>query len=176
MIALYLSVLQTEEDKIQFEELYKKYKVRMYKYSYDILHNVQDAEDAVQQAFFTIANHFEKIKSFSCHEMESYIVITIRNTSFNCYKKNKQNSERHAEFDDEQISVEIDFFDNIDYESLIKIISRLPLIYKEVLLLRYVEDFSVNQISEMLYISIDGVRKRIERAKKLLKAELERGE
>ena len=57
-----------------------------------------------------------------------------------------------------------------------QIISGLPLIYKEILLLHYVEEFTVKQISAMLGISIDNVRKRTERAKKLLKAELESGE
>ncbi|MBQ8582400.1 MAG: hypothetical protein IJ487_01530 [Ruminococcus sp.] len=50
------------------------------------------------------------------------------------------------------------------------------MIYKEILLLHYVEEFTVKQISAMLGISIDNVRKRTERAKKLLKAELESGE
>lgn len=52
----------------------------------------------------------------------------------------------------------------------------LSQIYKDVLLLHYVNDFSVKEISRMLDISIDNVRKRLERAKRLLKSELEKGE
>ena len=176
MINLYLSVLETDEDRCQFEDIYRQYKNRMYKFAIGILHNNEDAEDVVQQSFLTIANNFDKIKSFSCHEMNSYIVIIIRNTSINLYNKNKRNSERSTELDEQQTAVEVDFFNNIDYEHLVQIISRLPLIYKEILLLHYVEEFTVKQISAMLGISIDNVRKRTERAKKLLKAELESGE
>lgn len=176
MINLYLSVLETDEDRCQFEDIYRQYKNRMYKFAISILHNNEDAEDVVHQSFLTIANNFDKIKSFSCHEMNSYIVIIIRNTSINLYNKNKRNSERSTELDEEQTAVEVDFFNNIDYEHLVQIISGLPLIYKEVLLLHYVEEFTVKQISAMLGISIDNVRKRTERAKKLLKAELESGE
>lgn len=176
MINLYLMILETDADKSLFEELYKKYKARMYKYAYSILHNKEDAEDVVHQAFLTIANIFEKFKAFSCHEMDAYIVILIRNTSINLYNKNKRSAERYAEFDEEQIAVDVDYFDKINYEYLVKIISKLPLIYKEVLLLRYVEDFSVKHISKISGISVDGVRKRIERAKKLLKEEIESGE
>ena len=176
MINIYLSVLETDEDRIQFEDIYRKYKNRMYKFAISILHNKEDAEDVVHQAFLIIANNFEKIKLFSCHEMNAYIVIIIRNTSINLYNKNKRISERHTNLDEEKISIEVDFFNNIDYEYLVQIISKLPLIYKEILLLRYVEGFTVKQISAMLGISIDNVRKRTERAKKMLKAELKSGE
>lgn len=62
MISLYLAVLETDEDKYEFEEMYIKCRQQMYNLAYCILHNVQDAEDAVHQSFLTIANNYEKIK------------------------------------------------------------------------------------------------------------------
>lgn len=176
MINIYLSVLETGEDKSFFEELYLKYRQSMYAVAYSILNNIEDSEDAVHNAFLTIADNFEKIKAIPCHEIKSYFVIIVRNVSINIYNKNKKNSERFAELDDNKISVDIDFFENIDYEKLVKTISNLPTIYKDVLYLHYINGFATKEISKMLDISIDTVRKRIERAKKLLKAELERGE
>lgn len=176
MINFYLSMLNTEEDKSRFEELYIKYRQRMYGLAFGVLKNKADAEDAVHQSFVIIANHFEKIKTFSCHETESYIVIITKNVSINIYKRNKKNAERFTEFDDEQLSVDVNFFEKFDYDKLVEIISDLPQIYKEILLLHYVEDFSFKEISKMLDVSIDCVRKRLERSKKLLKKELERGE
>ena len=173
MINVYLTILNTDEDKIKFEEMYIKYKQRLFKLSFCILHNKEDAEDAVHQSFLTIANNFEKIKTMSCHEMESYIVIIIRNNSINTYNKN---FERCTELDEEQLPIDIDFFEDINYENLVRTISGLSQIYKDVLLLHYVNDFSVKEISKMLDISIDNVRKRLERAKRLLKSELEKGE
>ena len=110
MINLYLSVLETDEDRCQFEDIYRQYKNRMYKFAISILHNSEDAEEVVHQSFLTIANNFDKIKSFSCHEMNSYIVIIIRNTSINLYNKNKRYTERSTELDEEQTAVEVDFF------------------------------------------------------------------
>lgn len=176
MINVYLTILNTDEDKIKFEEMYIKYKQRLFKLSFCILHNKEDAEDAVHQSFLTIANNFGKIKTMSCHEMESYIVIIIRNNSINTYNKNKKNIERCTELDEEQLPIDIDFFEDINYENLVRTISGLSQIYKDVLLLHYVNDFSVREISKMLDISIDNVRKRLERAKRLLKSELEKGE
>lgn len=176
MINFYLSVLETGEDKNLFEDLYLKYRQSMYAVAYSILNNVEDSEDAVHNAFLTIADNFEKIKAIPCHEIKTYFIIIVRNVSINIYNKNKKNSERFTELAGNKISVDINFFENIDYEKLVQTISNLPMIYKDVLYLHYINGFTTKEIAKMLDISIDTVRKRIERAKKLLKAELEKGE
>ncbi|MDE6673091.1 MAG: sigma-70 family RNA polymerase sigma factor [Ruminococcus sp.] len=176
MINIYLSVLDTAEDKAEFEDLYIKYKQRMYAVAYKILNNVEDAEDAVHDTFIKIADNFEMIKKFSCQELQSYIVIIVRNTSINIYRKNQKNSEYLTRLDDNQITINVDFFENIDRDELIKAISNLPLIYKDILFLHYFRKYTTKEISEMLAISVDAVWKRIERAKKLLKEKLEKGE
>lgn len=176
MINLYLSVLETEEDKTQFEELYMKYKKKMYSIAYGILHNVEDSEDAVHQAFLTIADHFDKIKEISCQELPSYIVIIIKRTSINLYNKNKRAAESLSELDDNSMSVEVDVLANYNYELLLKTISSLSDNYKEVLYMYYLNGFTTKEISNMLGISVDNVWKRIERAKKQLKKRLEENE
>lgn len=174
MINIYLSVLETAEDKAEFEDLYTKYRQKMYAAAYKILHNVEDAEDAVHNAFIAIADNFEKVKLIPCHKIEAYVVIIVRNTSINIYNHNKKSAERLSELDDNQVAVEMDFFENIDMEELIRIISALPLMYKDILFLHYRDEYTYEEIADMLKISNGAVRKRIERAKKLLKEELER--
>lgn len=176
MINIYLSILETAEDKVNFGNFYTKYMQKMYAIAYNILHNVEDSEDAVHEAFIVIADNFEKIKNFSCQEKERYIVIIVRNTSVNIYRKNKKDSEHLTELDDNQPTVNVNFFENIDYQKLLQTISELPLIYKDILFMCYVNRYTTKEISKMLDISMDAVWKRIERAKKLLKEKLEKGE
>lgn len=176
MINIYLSVLETDEDRIQFQDIYIKYKQKMYSIAYGILHNTADSEDAVHQAFLTIANNFEKIKSFSCQELPSYIVIIIKRISINIYNKNKRTNEILSTLDDNNSSIEIDLLANYKYEQLLNVISNLSENYKEILYLYYINNFTTKEISKMLDISVDNVWKRIERAKKQLKARLEEGE
>ncbi len=176
MINCYLSVLETDEDKNQFEELYLKYKKKMYSIAYGILNNVEDSEDAVHQAFLTIADNFSKIKEISCQELPSYIVIIIKRVSINQYNKNKRAAENLAELDENTPSVDADLLANYNYEQLLGVILSLSDIYKEVLYLYYINSFTTKEISKMLEISDDNVWKRIERAKKLLKRKLEEGE
>lgn len=176
MIYIYLSSLDTDEEKNYFEEIYLKYKEKMYGIAYSILNNVQDSEDAVHQAFLSMANNFQKILNIPRQDLSSYIVIIIRNTSINIYNKNKNTAEHSAELSEDQKAIDINFFENIDYEQLVLVISHLPDKYKDILFLHYINGFSCKEISKMLDISVDNVWKRIERAKKSLKKALEEGE
>lgn len=176
MLYIYLSALNTDDEKNYFEEIYLSYRQKMYGIAYSILHNVQDSEDAVHQAFLKMADNFQKILSIPRQELPSYIVIIIRNTSINNYNKNKKTAERSAELPEDQTAIDIDFFENINYEQLVSVISHLPDKHKDILFLHYINDFSCKEISNILDISVDNVWKRIERAKKALKKALEEGE
>lgn len=57
---IYLQMLETPEEKSKFEQLYLEYKGLMFHVAYEILHNEQDAEDAVHQAFVKIAENIKK--------------------------------------------------------------------------------------------------------------------
>ena len=65
MLNLCLAMLDSDDDKKSFEALYYKYRQCMYVVAYSILHNVQDAEDAVQNALIAVANNYEKIRLLS---------------------------------------------------------------------------------------------------------------
>ena len=152
MLYIYLSSLNTDEEKNYFEEIYLNYRQKMYGIAYSILHNAQDSEDAVHQAFLKMADNFQKILSIPRQELPSYIVIIIRNISINIYNKNKKAAERSAELPEDQTAIDINFFGNIDYEQLVSVISHLPDKYKDILILHYINDFSCKEISKMLDI------------------------
>ena len=167
MLGFYLTLVDSDDDKNKFEQLYLTYRQDMYKIAYNILKNSADAEDAVHQAFLSIANSFEKVLTIPRQEIKAYIVIIIRN---------KRNVEHTVELDDKDVPVDINFFEQYEYELLVNAIKELPQIYKDIIYLYYLEEFSTKEISQMLDITVDTVYKRLERAKKLLKTILKRGE
>gem|GEM_PF-4323344 len=61
MISLYLNIIDNEQDKDKFEQLYLTYKHDMYAVAYHILYNQFDAEDAVHDAFIRIAKNIEVV-------------------------------------------------------------------------------------------------------------------
>ena len=96
MLQVYLNLLDTQEDKEKFEQLYALYKDKMYKVAYQILHNRHDAEDAVHDSVIAIIDNLEKIKKINCHETWSYIVTIVKSRTFNIYQRKGKRSEREA--------------------------------------------------------------------------------
>ncbi len=58
---VYLSMIDTPEDRDKFERIYIQYRNLMYHVAYGILGNHFDAEDAVHQAFVAIIRNLQKI-------------------------------------------------------------------------------------------------------------------
>lgn len=162
MLSFYLSMLEADEDKNKFEELYMKYRDDMYNIAFSILHNCEDAEDAVHDTFVSIANNFEKINKIPCQEIGYYFVIIVRNVSINLYNGNKRRNKYCEEFDDFKTSVDANVFEKFDYQMLVEKISELPAIYRDIIYLYYYEELTAKEISKILKITPETVWKRAE--------------
>ena len=113
------------------------------------------------------------MKKLDCYqEVKPFLVVIVRNHSINIYNRNRRRSEYTVELDDNDAPVEIDFLEQYEYEQLLKVISDLPEIYRDIIFLHYVSGFSNKEISKLLDIKTETIWKRIERAKKLLKKAL----
>ena len=99
MLSLYLSMVDTDEQKSFVENVYLKYEQDMYKVALGILHNKQDAEDAVHDAFIQIVRNVDKIIQVDRPKLRGFLVIIIRNCSINIYRKRKKDA--HFDIDDE---------------------------------------------------------------------------
>jgi RNA polymerase sigma-70 factor (ECF subfamily) len=171
----YLLLIDNESDKNKFEQLYEKYRKLMFYVSNKILNDTYLAEDAVHHAFLSIIENLEKIDEVDSHKTKSYIVTIVRNHSINIYNQRK----RHplVPIEEMECSFTEDRYQGIEEEDLlVATILKLPIIYKDVLTLKYVQEYSNNEIAQMLGITEITVRKRIERAKNKMKQILKEGE
>ena len=82
---IYLQMTETPEDRSKFEQIYDKYLGLMYHIAHRILGNREDTEDAVHQAFVSIAENIKKIHPADCPKTKSYIVITVERKVFFLY-------------------------------------------------------------------------------------------
>ncbi len=69
-------------------------------------------------------------------------------------------------------NIEKDAFQNLSYEKILEIINRLPLKYKEVLILKFMENKDYQEISDILHKPMGTIATLIRRAKKVLQQEL----
>lgn len=169
MLAMYISMMDSAEDRVTFEQIYMTYRNLMFDTAMKILGNIQDAEDAVQQAFLSIMNHLGKISDVNCPQTRSYIVIITERKAIDLLRKRTRES--GLPLNEAAAGLEIPLPGD---HGLADAMAALPAQYREILLLRYDNGYSVRELARMLDMSQAAVRKRIYRAKEALKKSLEK--
>jgi RNA polymerase sigma-70 factor (ECF subfamily) len=173
MLPIYLAMVDGEDEKSNFESLYLTYRKLMFHVANGILNDEGLAEDAVHQAFLKILENFDKVGEISCHKTRSYVVIIVRNVAINMYNSRKRH---HTVPIEEAVfcAAEVNMERTNDLDNLAEAVLKLPVIYKDALKLKYVQEFSNAEIAGMLGISEAAVRKRLERARRMLEEILRR--
>lgn len=171
--------VENYEERLKIEELYYKYRNLMYKVSYDILQDKNMAEDAISEAFERILKNLHKIDEINCTKTRNFMVIICRNVSINMYNKRKKVSEcelndkiKNNNYEDPADIV----VSKENIERMAKAISSMDNKYKDVFLLKHAHGMAVVEISKMLGITQDTVRKRLQRARKKIIENIEKEE
>ncbi len=165
-LLIYLQMIESEADKSKFEQLYLNYRSLMLRVAMSILHNEQDAEDAVHQAFLAILNNLEKISSVDCLQTKSYIVIIVERKSIDLIRERK----KVVGLDDEaEVGIEIPMPGD---SPLADALAKLPPRYREVLQLRFFAGYSIKEVAALLGIEYGAVQRLLLRAKDALEKRL----
>ena len=171
---IYLSMIELEEDKNKFEQLYITYKQTMFYVANRILKDEYLSEDVVHQAFLRIIDNLSKIDKIDCHKTKGFIVIIVENIAIDFYRKRKR--ENNRSFDKIEVYIEdIKAKDNFILSDIEEAILKLPINYSTVLRLKYSQGYSNKEVAQILNISEENVRQRISRARKRLTENLNEG-
>ncbi|MBQ8614845.1 MAG: sigma-70 family RNA polymerase sigma factor [Ruminiclostridium sp.] len=173
MLCFYLSMIDTEEEKSSFEELYIKHRQVMYTAAVKILRKPEDAEDAVHQAFIKIAENFKRISEIPQDRVRGYVIMIARNTAIDMQRKKKKFTASKVDIEKCSVSFDAEYFEAFEQKVLVEAIRSLPKIYRDVVYLFYLEDFKVKEIAVMLSIKEKTVTKRLQRARQMLRKYLE---
>lgn len=179
MLALYLSLIDDDYDKDKFEQIYYTYRKRMLYVANSLLHDQYESEDAVQNAFISIARNIHKIDDIESKRTFSYVTMAAYNSAYNLLIKTKKSREC-INIDDLNILTDDNFLDSItkhdDCDSIIQAIKNMDKIYRDVLLLHYVKELTAKEIAEILDRKSGTVTQQIVRGKKILLSILEKGD
>lgn len=174
MLAFYLSAIELPEDKRKFEIIYEKYRRLMFKIAFDILKSSEEAEDAVHEAFTRVTRLMHKINDAESSRTKNYLVIITRNIALTIRKNQTKIEETHTPIEQpDKAVVEEILVDKESYRSLVDAIYSLPGIYAEVLLLRYDNGYSMEEVAKILNISHSNAKKTLQRARKALNVKLD---
>lgn len=173
MLMFYTALIDDEEDKIAFEHIYYTYRKRMLRIAENILMNHEDAEDAVQNALLGIAKTMKTIPIGNESALRGYVFTVARNAAF-ALLPDRAKREQCVELSELPLSTGENLFDKLaqseDYEMLLGLISKLPIQYRELLMLRYVGGLKPQDISQRLTRKVSTVYQQLTRAKKMLTA------
>jgi RNA polymerase sigma-70 factor (ECF subfamily) len=139
-----------------------------------------DAEDVVQEACLRALRYF---RSFQGESARTWLLTIVRNTCFT-WLRNKRGRQEVPLFDDDHADdpegggapgcagagsdPETIVIASADRALLNRLIGELPLPFREVLVLRELEDLSYKEIAEVAGVPIGTVMSRLSRARRLL--------
>lgn len=169
-------VFDTPEESIKFIKIYKAYGKTVYYTIKRFISNEYLIEDISQDVFIRLARHLDKINPDNSVQARNYIITATRNYCKNYLRNNNKISEDpldtnlplHTE-PDEVLSKIIQ---NEDISTIAQAVSELNDIYKSVLELKYVNEFSNDEIADFLNIKKKTVAERLCRANIMLRNKL----
>jgi RNA polymerase sigma-70 factor, ECF subfamily len=155
-------------NKEAYGELIKRYERKLTRYINYLTNNKEQTEDILQETFtkgYVNLNSFKIDKKFS-----SWIYRIAHNETMNTINKNKK---LVLDFDFGFLESEENLEKSFEKEEMAKgvreCLERLPLKYREILSLHYLEDKPYSEIGDILRMSTGTVGTRIRRGKKLLR-------
>lgn len=162
-------------DQDSFAKLYDIFIDPIYRYVFYRVKN-EDSEDLVETVFLKVWEHLRKYKKDKKSSFSSWIFRIAHNLVVDYYRSNKDKMMEELNFqvaDNKREHNPIRVAeDNIDQKILKKALSRIKKQYQDVIVYKFVNDFSNKEISEILKKSEGSVRILQFRALKALEREL----
>jgi RNA polymerase sigma-70 factor, ECF subfamily len=166
-----------------YHELIRPYERSVYVMALSYMKNEADAEDVAQQAF---VRAFRKLSSFRAESKFSTWLISITiNEARTCLRRQalvRMESLDQLPDEDKGISpallrdwreIPSEAVERDEVRVLIqRAVEQLPDIYREIFLLRDVEELTISETAEALNVSIPSVKVRLHRARMMLQKQL----
>jgi RNA polymerase sigma-70 factor (ECF subfamily) len=142
----------------------------MYHIALSILKNPASAEDAVHEAFLSIAKNFKIYSKLSCREMEGLCVTIVKNKTIDQFRYQKRFSDEvlenlvlyneYAEFEPER-----HYQNKQESVKIHNILKKLPEILRMTVDLKYFYDLSNKEIAKIMNVPVKTIEMRLYRAK-----------
>lgn len=156
------------------QDLYLKYRSKIYGYLYNHIHNQEDSEDLLSDVFEKIV---EKIDEYDAEKASysTWIFTITRNTLISFYRLKKV---ERVDFEDVVLTdtekgPDEKCLDSVNMDILAECLSQLPKRDRDVIIARYYYRYSFRRIGELLGVTEGNARvmhtRIVEKLKKLVK-------
>lgn len=172
-------------DRQAFAELVELYKDKVYSLAYRMLGNSQDAEDIAQETFMRVYANLHRFDDQ--YKISTWIYRIANNLCIDLIRKRKVRRNQFS-FDAEITGTDgLDLYDTIhdddpspeqqlitsELQNKVKdaILSLSPK-YRTIMILKYIEDLSLQEISDIVGLPVATVKTRVHRGREALRKKL----
>ena len=156
-----------------YNHLVFRYKDRLFNYIYQFVHDIDLAEDLLQDTFLKLYTHKNSYKEIAKFSTWIYTIAgNFAKTELRKFKRRKTYSHSDLSFNDNEFIIEDKnktpsdvFLDEGLRKSLHQCLSSLPLNFKNIIILRDIQELSYDEISTIVELSLGTVKSRINRAR-----------
>ena len=163
--------MEQHEEQARFEACVMPHLDAAYNLARWLTRNEHDAQDVVQDAFVRALKFFG---GFRGGNSRSWLLTIVRNTCYSWLEKNRKHEivtafdeDLHA-IEDNTHNPEILALRDADRQAVRQAVEKLPLEFREVIILRELEEMSYKEIAEIEGVPIGTVMSRLARARKML--------
>ncbi|MDM5427502.1 sigma-70 family RNA polymerase sigma factor [Bacillus mycoides] len=158
-------------NKEAYSELYDKTIQEIYKTAHFLIEDKADVDDVVQEIYIQL---YESLRKYDSEKPFRPWLIGLAIKQIHSYRRKRWMRLRIVKKAEEQRKpVQIDFSSDvgskISNQKLIELIHKLPYKLKQVIILRYLHDYSQEEVAQILHIPIGTVKSRIHAALKKLR-------
>jgi len=151
-----------------FQQLVDAHYASLYRFALSLARNENDAADLVQQTFTQWARKGHQLRDPSL--AKTWLFTTLRREFLGTVRKSARISDEPPA--EEDASLEPEQAEAVDAEVVMERLQKLPLEYREPLVLFYLQDVSYAEIAEILEVPIGTVMSRLSRGKSRLRTML----
>jgi RNA polymerase sigma-70 factor (ECF subfamily) len=175
-----VAVVQNKDERAVFDEVFLPHMAEAYRLAQWLTGNSYDAEDVVQEAALRA---FRGIKSFGAVNARAWSLTIVRNTAYSWLTKNRAKSlvftddlsvteQQELELEGSQgtrieTPEEIALF-KAEAEDVQRALAQLPAHFREVIVLREMNQLNYRDIAEITNVPIGTVMSRLSRGRQLL--------
>ena len=173
-------IVQNEDERVTFDEVFLPHMAEAYRLAQWLAGNASDAEDIVQDAALRA---YRGIKTFGAVNARAWSLTIVRNTAYSWLMKNRpktvvfsndlsaaeQQELEHEGLQGTRVETpeEIALF-KADAEAIQKALAQLQPQFREVIVLREINQMNYRDIAEITNVPIGTVMSRLSRGRQLL--------
>lgn len=154
----------------RYEQLVQQYHTDLYRYGYWLCKDADVAHDLVQETFLRAWKSLDSLLDIKA--AKSWLITILRRENARRFERKQfdydDSTEQDSLADDNQLSAEQDY----DNDKLRDYIAKLPLEYREPLVLQVLGGFNSDEIATILQLNVNTVNTRLFRARNQLRSSL----